>query len=190
MVRLTLSLSFRLAIVVGSLGYIAYTAQLLYLTDFSLYTAAVLNGLGAAVFHTGQGTFLSINSSQETSARDAGIFWSLYQLSGVLGNIAVYFLFLGVSIISTEVRIKAAATFTLLCVAGLLVALAFRPTPWHTAAASKTGGSHMNPLTSLTSCLRLLGTRDLLVLSVSFLYTGLEISFWAGVLPSSVAFTR
>ena len=173
---------------VGCVGYICYTAQLLYLTDLTLYTAAVLNGLGASLFHTGQGTFLSINSSQETTARDAGIFWSLYQLSGVLGNIAVYFLFLGVSIISTEVRIKAAATFTLLCVTGLVVALAFRPTPWHTA--TKTRVRNMNPLTSLLSCLRLLRTRDLLILSISFLYTGLQISFWAGVLPSSIAFTR
>ena len=171
---------------VGSLGYCLYTAQLLYLTDLTLYTAAVLNGLGASLFHTGQGTFLSINSSQETTARDAGIFWSLYQLSGVLGNIAVYFLFLGVTIISTEVRIKTAATFTLVCVTGLLVALAFRPTPWHT----NTRGSNMNPLTSLLSCMRLLRTRDLLILSTSFLYTGLQISFWAGVLPSSIAFTR
>ena len=173
---------------VGSVGYCLYTAQLLYLTDLTLYTAAVLNGLGASLFHTGQGTFLSINSSQETTARDAGIFWSLYQLSGVLGNIAVYFLFLGISIISTEVRIKAAATFTLLCVTGLVVALAFRPTPWHTV--TKTRGRNMNPLNSLLSCLRLLRTRDLLILSISFLYTGLQISFWAGVLPSSIAFTR
>ena len=174
---------------VGSLGYCLYTAQLLYLTDLTLYTAAVLNGLGASLFHTGQGTFLSINSSQETTARDAGIFWSLYQLSGVLGNIAVYFLFLGVSIISTEVRLKAAATFTLLCVTGLLVALALRPTPWHSTNTTTSGGK-MNPLTSLLSCLRLLRTRDLLLLSTSFLYTGLQISFWAGVLPSSIAFTR
>ena len=44
----------RLAIVVGCLGYTAYTAQLLYLTDLTLYTAAFLNGLGASLFHTGQ----------------------------------------------------------------------------------------------------------------------------------------
>ena len=134
-----------------------------------------------------QGTFLSINSSQETTARDAGIFWSLYQLSGVLGNIAVYFLFRGVSIISTEVRLQVAITFSLLCVTGLLVALAFRPTPWH---STNSRGGKMNPLTSLLSCLRLLRTRDMLVLSTSFLYTGLVISYWAGVLPSCIAFSR
>ena len=41
----------------------------------------------------------------------------------------------------------------------------------------------------MTSCLRLLKTERMLRLSLAFLYTGLEISYWAGVLPSSVSFT-
>ena len=176
----------RLSMVIGSLGYTAYSAQLLYLSDLTLYTAAVLNGVGASLLWTGQGNFLSINSSQSTAARDAGIFWSLYQLSGVLGNIAVYFLFLGVTFIRTDIRIKTAATFTCLCLTGLVIALGFRPTPWH--RANTTGRT--NPLTSLTACLRLLVTRDIFLLSGSFLYSGLEISYWAGVLPSSISFTQ
>ena len=177
----------RLSMVAGCLGYTAYSAQLLYLSDFTLYTAAVLNGLGASLLWTGQGNFLSINSSQQTAARDAGIFWSLYQLSGVLGNLAVYFLFLGVSVIKTDVRIKTAATFTCLCLTGLLVALlGFRPTPWHRRKTE----ARSNPLTSLASCIRLLGTRDILLLSSAFLYSGLEISYWAGVFPSAISFTQ
>ena len=38
-------------------------------------------------------------------------------------------------------------------------------------------------------CLKLLLTQDMLLLSLAFLYSGLEISYWAGVLPSSVGFT-
>ena len=41
------------------------------------------------------------------------------------------FSFVGVSIIEPEVRLKTAATFTCLCVFGLLITLLFRPTPWH-----------------------------------------------------------
>ena len=176
----------RLSMVAGGVGYTLYAAQLLYLSDLTLYTAAALNGLGASLLWTGQGNFLSINSSQETAARDAGIFWSLYQLSGVLGNIAVYFLFLGSSIISTEVRMKAAGTFTCLCVAGLVVALGLRPTPWHQPKSSV----RSNPVRSLLSCLRLLGTKDILLLSSTFLYSGLQISYWAGVLPSAISFSE
>ena len=93
----------------------------------------------------------------------------------------------GTDIIRTEVRLQTAATFTGLCVLGLVVILMFRPTPWH---QEDTGASVSNPLRSVTSCLRLLGTGPMLKLSLTFLYTGLEISFWAGVLPSSVSFTR
>ena len=39
------------------------------------------------------------------------------------------------------------------------------------------------------SCLRLLTTSNLLLLSFVFLYSGLETSFWAGAFPSSVSFT-
>ena len=43
---------------------------------------------------------------------------------------------------------------------------------------------------SLVSCVRLLGSGPMLRLSLAFLYTGLEISYWAGVLPACVSFTR
>ena len=132
---------------VGGFGYTCYSAQMLYLSDWLLYSSAVANGVGASLLWTGQGNFLSINTSPGRSARDSGIFWSLYQLSGVLGNIAVYFLFqgkvmpkhpnpiilfptVGVTIIEDDVRIKTAATFTALCLLGQVITLMFRPTPW------------------------------------------------------------
>ena len=86
----------KVSMLVGGLGYTAYAAQMLHLSTWLLYTCAVLNGVGASLLWTGQGTFLSINSSSECAGRDAGIFWTLYQLSGVVGNIAVFFLFQGI----------------------------------------------------------------------------------------------
>ena len=83
-------------------------------------------------------------------------------------------------------RLRTAATFTALCVLGLAVILAFRPTPWHQPATSAVS----SPARSLVSCVRLLGSGPMLRLSLAFLYTGLEISYWAGVLPACVSFTR
>lgn len=45
-------------------------------------------------------------------------------------------------------------------------------------------------LRSLLSCLQLLTTGSVMKLSLAFLYSGLEVSFWAGVLPSSISFTQ
>ena len=39
----------------GGLGYTAYAAQMLYLSDYLLYSCALLNGLGASLLWTGQG---------------------------------------------------------------------------------------------------------------------------------------
>ena len=39
----------------GGLGYTAYAAQMLYLSNYLLYTCALLNGLGASLLWTGQG---------------------------------------------------------------------------------------------------------------------------------------
>ena len=49
----------------------------------------------------------------------------------------------GTDIIRTEVRLQTAATFTGLCVLGLVVILLFRPTPWH---QGDSGASVSNPL--------------------------------------------
>jgi len=170
----------------GGLGYTVYAAQLLYLSDILLYACAVFNGVGASLLWTGQGTFLSINSSPDSAARDSGIFWTLYQLSGVVGNLAVYILFKGVTIIETDVRLQTAGILTGICILGVLITLAYQPTPWHHSDKK----SLSNPVRSLLSCLQLLTTGSVMKLSIAFLYSGLEVSFWAGVLPSCISFTQ
>ena len=45
----------RYSMLLGGLGYTAYAAQMLYLSDYLLYTCALLNGLGASLLWTGQG---------------------------------------------------------------------------------------------------------------------------------------
>jgi len=171
---------------IGGLGYTAYAAQMLYLTDWLLYTCAVLNGVGAALLWTGQGNFLATNSDPETVGRNASIFWALYQMSGVTGNIAVYLLFQGVQVIEKDTRISTGAALTAMCFTGQVLTLFLRPTPWENQKEKK----KPNPIQSFQSCLKLLGTSDMLKLSLSFLYSGFETSFWAGVFPSCIGFTQ
>jgi len=176
----------RYAMLIGGLGYTAYAAQMLYLADWLLYTCAVLNGVGAALLWTGQGNFLAINSDPSTVGRNASIFWALYQMSGVTGNIAVYLLFQGVQVIEKDTRISTGAALTAMCFTGQVLTLFLRPTPWENQKEKK----KINPLQSFMSCLRLLRTPDIMKLSLSFLYSGFETSFWAGVFPSCIGFTQ
>ena len=171
---------------IGGLGYTAYAAQMLYLTDWLLYTCAVLNGIGAALLWTGQGNFIAINSDSNTVGRNASIFWALYQMSGVTGNIAVFILLQGVLVIEKETRVNTSIALTAMCFTGQVLTLFLRPTPWQDKKEKK----QSNPVQSFTSCLQLLGTKDITRLSLSFLYSGFETSFWAGVLPSCIGFTQ
>jgi len=179
-------LNLRYAMLIGGLGYTAYAAQMLYLEDWLLYTCAVLNGVGAALLWTGQGNFLAINSDPKTVGRNASIFWALYQMSGVTGNIAVYLLFQGVQVIEKDTRISTGAALTAMCFTGQVLTLFLRPTPWENQKEKK----KINPFQSFMSCLGLLSTPDIMKLSLSFLYSGFETSFWAGVLPSCIGFTQ
>lgn len=45
-----------------------------------LYVASVVIGMGAALIWTGQGNYLSMNSTQATISRNSGIFWAMLQL--------------------------------------------------------------------------------------------------------------
>ena len=90
---------------------------------------------------------------------------------------------------------------TAMCLGGQLLVLFLRPTPWAEKGTGSswwtssgwhlflTPGRISSPLQGVISCLRLLTTSNLLLLSFVFLFSGLETSFWAGAFPSSVSFT-
>jgi hypothetical protein len=146
-----------------------------------------------------QGNFLAINSDPTTVGRNAGIFWALYQMSGVLGNAFVLVLFRSVEVIDPDTRWAVAWALTAMCLAGQLLVLLLRPTPWVGQGRGTTGvrycchvsplGKSNNPWQGILSCLRLLRTPDMLLLCCSFVYSGLETSFWAGSFPSSISFS-
>ena len=56
-----------------------------------IYVTSVLLGTGAAIIWVSLGVMLSMNSDQENSLKHASLFWTLFHVSGVIGNIIVYF---------------------------------------------------------------------------------------------------
>ena len=90
---------------VGSSLYILYCCQLLHTSSMVVYGASVLLGAGAAIIWTSQGFILACNSCEKTiqrwdceecgcvgdtwEFRNCGLFWSIFHLSGVIGNLFV-----------------------------------------------------------------------------------------------------
>ena len=75
----------------------------------------------------------------------------------------------------------------LLCVTalGAFLLLALRPTVW--AANDRT--ATVSPLNALLNSGRLFSTRNMLLLSLTFFYTGLQLSIWSAVYGTSIGFT-
>merc|ERR1711994_633872 len=173
----------RFAMFVAGLLYAQYIAQLLYPNTYLLYISAAIIGLGAPVIWTAQGNFLAICSDPETISRNSGIVWAMLQVSGLIGNIFAFFMFNGQEYISTSVRTTVGIVLLVITLSGVAVMALLRPTSWHTTTEQAT-----SPSKALRDSFALFLTTDMLLLSITFFYTGLQLSIWSGVYPASFGF--
>jgi len=173
----------RPTMVVGALTYAAFMAQMLVLNTYLLYASSALLGVGAAIIWTAQGNYLTLNSDDHTISRNSGMFWAMSISSSFFGNIFVFLQFTNKTDIDKDTRNLVGSV--LLCVtgvgAGLLMLL--RPTPW------ASGQTNVSPATALKDSGRLFVTRDMLLLCVTFFYTGIQLSIWSAVYGTCIGFT-
>ena len=76
---------------IGAFFYVLYCCQLIHSSTMMIYVTSVLLGTGAAIIWVSLGVMLSMNSDQENSLKHASLFWTLFHVSGVIGNIIVYY---------------------------------------------------------------------------------------------------
>uniref|UniRef100_A0AAY4AQE9 UNC93-like protein MFSD11 n=1 Tax=Denticeps clupeoides TaxID=299321 RepID=A0AAY4AQE9_9TELE len=168
--------------------YIGYIAMFIHPFTWSFYTASVLVGVAAAVLWTAQGNVLAINSKDSTIGRNSGIFWALLQFSLFFGNIYIYFAWHGKVHIADKDRQTVFITLTVISLIGsFLFFLIQRPEP--EAPPSDASESLLPPENSegsSTSALQLSITKEMLLLSLSIGYTGLELTFYSGVYGTSI----
>ncbi|CAG5127832.1 unnamed protein product [Candidula unifasciata] len=182
----------RVSMFVGSLFYFLFVLSFLKPMVWSLYLGSVLVGFGAAILWTAQGTFFTINSDSQTSARNSGIFWALSQCSLLFGNLYCYFVFKGQSTITDTERTNLFLALSAAGLAGSLCLLALR----RPRIVSSDDALNLNasvarspdtPLTALKKAFALMKTKEVLLLCLMFAYTGLEMTFYSGVYGTSVS---
>uniref|UniRef100_A0A3Q3N856 Major facilitator superfamily domain containing 11 n=1 Tax=Mastacembelus armatus TaxID=205130 RepID=A0A3Q3N856_9TELE len=185
----------QLSMFLSGLLYSGYIAVFIYPYTWSFYTVSVLVGIGAAVLWTAQGNVLAINSTDNTIGRNSGIFWALLQFSLFFGNLYIYFAWHGHVHITDKDRQTVFISLTVISLVGcFLFFLIRKPDP----ESSPSDPFETPPQTVLTSiylsavkACKMFVTKEMLLLSVSIGYTGLELTFYSGVYGTCIgAMTR
>ncbi|XP_070580414.1 UNC93-like protein MFSD11 isoform X2 [Ptychodera flava] len=184
------------SMVAGGVTYALFIAGFLKPTEWILYTTSVLVGIGAAVIWTGQGNFLTINSDTETIGRNSGIFWALLQCSLLFGNLFVYFEFQGQTNIQVHTRTTVFIVLLVVACIGILMFLLLRnkrSTDSDDLLTINVGSGDEKkkegPVQAFKRAFQLLKTREIILLSVCFAYTGFELTFFSGVYGTCIGNT-
>uniref|UniRef100_A0A8C9XMN1 Major facilitator superfamily domain containing 11 n=1 Tax=Sander lucioperca TaxID=283035 RepID=A0A8C9XMN1_SANLU len=194
----------QLSMFFSGLLYSGYIAMFIYPYTWSFYTASVLVGIGAAVLWTAQGNVLAINSTDDTIGRNSGIFWALLQFSLFFGNLYIYCAWHGHVHITDKDRQTVFISLTVISLVGcFLFFLIRKPDPEPTAPSEQSQSIIMSfPLCSSPDvglcsqaldafAFKMFGTKEMLLLSLSIAYTGLELTFYSGVYGTCIgAMTR
>ncbi|XP_063605818.1 UNC93-like protein MFSD11 isoform X2 [Penaeus indicus] len=176
----------KITMIIGGVSYAIFIAGFLWPKTWILYLTSVLVGAGAALIWTGQGNYLTLMSDQTTISRNSGIFWAMLQSSLLFGNIFVYYQFMGKEIIDSYTRMIVFSVLTIVAVIGVCV-MCILPKP-----GSEGGGRTDDlggPYAALKKSFALFKTKDMLLLSVTFFYTGIELSFFSGVYSACLGST-
>uniref|UniRef100_A0AAY5KCD8 UNC93-like protein MFSD11 n=1 Tax=Esox lucius TaxID=8010 RepID=A0AAY5KCD8_ESOLU len=188
----------QLSMFFSGLVYSGYIAMFIHPFTWTFYTASVFVGIAAAILWTAQGNLLTINSTDATIGRNSGIFWALLQFSLFFGNIYIYFAWQGHVHITDKDRQTVFISLTVISLVGsFLFFLIQRPEP----EATPSEASESLPAESTESAdrcvflaekaLQLSVTKEMLLLSISIAYTGLELTFFSGVYGTCIgAMTR
>ncbi|CAG9862335.1 unnamed protein product [Phyllotreta striolata] len=184
----------KFSMLIGGVTYMLFILSFLIPRGWLLYTTSAILGVGAALIWTGQGNYLTLNSTKKDISRNSGIFWALLQLSLFIGNTFVFFAFKGQEEINQKTRTVVIVTLASVGVVGLLVVLclpkATKEAEEDEPEEAEREAAPDGPLQALVGALRLFFTGNMLLLSVTFLYTGLELGFFSGVYSSCISFTK
>ncbi|XP_031634196.1 UNC93-like protein MFSD11 [Contarinia nasturtii] len=182
------------AMFIGSITYCLFMVSFLYPKTWLLYVASAVLGCGAALIWTGQGSYLSCCSNESNIARNSGVFWAMLQASMLMGNLFVFFQFQGKEQIDANTRHIVFTVLISVAIVGVIF-LGLLRRVHHTFDDKERDrefdyDSNSNGIVgAFVKAIKLFFTRNMLLLCITFLYTGFELSFYSGVYGPSIGFT-
>ncbi|ODN05433.1 UNC93-like protein MFSD11 [Orchesella cincta] len=179
----------------GAVLYTAFIASFLYPKTWLLYLMSAVLGIGAAVIWTAQGSYLAICSDETTMSRNSGVFWAILQSSMFFGNTFVFFAFDTKdesAKIEESTRILVFSVLTGVAIIGVICMLFLR-TPGRvdrTVPMLDIQLPEHGAVAAFKKSLKLFTKKEMVLLSFTFFYTGIELSFFSGVYSTSVGSTE
>ncbi|CAF1605528.1 unnamed protein product [Adineta ricciae] len=177
---------------IGGITCFLYVLSFISPMVWSYYLVSILFGIGAAILWTAQGVYLSRNSNEMTISRNTGVFWAMYQSSLIPGNLYVY-LSIDTEMITRSVRYPLFTVFSIVSAVGIAC---FGLVIWRTFSERRRANSELLKNEEKVSCvdtvetlkiaLRLLKTRNMLLLLIPFGYTGFALTFFQTVYPTCI----
>uniref|UniRef100_A0A914XCW1 UNC93-like protein MFSD11 n=1 Tax=Plectus sambesii TaxID=2011161 RepID=A0A914XCW1_9BILA len=179
----------KVAMIIGSLTYVLFLLSFLYVDSWSLYLVSAINGLGGALLWTGQGNYMTLNSDDFTAGRNSGIVWAIYQLCLVSGGtfLFIVFQFTDKHFDQSTIRILY-SVFAVLGALGVLTFVFLRQPPKQESSSQKE--QKHDHVKNILATFKLMFSKDMMILSVMFMYSGIELTFWSGIYSTSLAFTN
>ncbi|XP_003211465.1 UNC93-like protein MFSD11 [Meleagris gallopavo] len=183
----------QLSMFISGIFYSLYIAVFIQPSTWSFYTASVFIGIAAAVLWTAQGNCLTINSDENTIGRNSGVFWALLQSSLFFGNLYIYFAWQGKTYISEGDRRTVFIALTVISLVGTVLFFLIRKqedtkAPGEEDSTNEIHGDSssarnklMRAVDAFKRSIKLSFTKEILLLSVTTAYTGLELTFFSGV---------
>ena len=153
----------KVAMFYGSITYLFFILTFLWPQTWLLYLASAIIGTGAAMIWTGQGNYLTLNSTPATISRNSGLFWALLQMSMFIGNLFVFFQFQGLTHIDKDTRTIVTSVLAGIAVVGIIVLVILpRPRPDTSTSSVNVVEEPRGPLEALKSAAKLFVTKDMI----------------------------
>lgn len=182
--------------VLGSVSYLIYMGSTIHPIRAIVLIAAVIIGFGAAILWVSVGSYITKASHPSELGRTNGMFWGIFQASGIVGNLFAYFIF---------EHLDGSASFFLALTAagGVGVLILFfipsekttigtregddeaneGPEPSVNDVAPATPAEHLTVWQEVQKVFDILLTNRLLALGYLIIFTGLEMAFRSGEFP-------
>ncbi|KAF6215552.1 hypothetical protein GE061_010308 [Apolygus lucorum] len=174
------------AMILGSVMMTTFLYLLTLEETWATYTGIFMSGVGGAFVWVGQGNFLVLNSEPPKHNVHVSLFWAIFTLSTMIGNLYAVFIFAGKTRLDFITRRNLVFAMFGMGLGAVVVFASLRPAKRKTPLATV----KETAFEAFKKTVALYMSREFLTLIIPFCFIGFQQSFGWGVHSSCIGFTN